>query len=495
MVKLLKWSDMSMSEQALAPFAQGILNRKGHEVFIDIDHYLEYLDEEYETVALLELIELYKEEFIGAVCYDPDPRNVSINMAATISAAYDILGVPRELVPELERLGIPILYDLERIEGTRAGRQMIVFESVKHRLAKDGLVHQVVREGEFHLMLRDFSICRRWACIYTDQSAEDREFRRCVLEFLDKNIPVYGWTDDEISFVKDVSSYGDYVIPMDWSSNHSYLASGEQEATLKQSIKRTEIREGKHYLALVVSDGDNVQWLERGFTRDSIFGQRRRGDADYKVSWTFSPSLVDLAPSVARDIFKTEKHDEFIASVSGIGYSNMLAYPIEHLPEFTRLTARAMERSDLGVICLNDDIRLMGDDEDLKKRLSYYTEHECITGGIWQLEPEFYEGGEGRVFVCDGKPFISVRWSFWHRSFDASRVTDEWIDEFADKINTLSPSENTDEGYTVINIHPWTINAGSLDRLVSKLGDHIELVYADELIELYKKNVISKGNI
>ena len=46
-----------------------------------------------------------------------------------------------------------------------------------------------------------------------------------------------------------------------------------------------------------------------------------------------------------------------------------------------------------------------------------------------------------------------------------------------------------EEGYTVVNVHPWTITMESLDYVVSKLGGHIELVYADELIEMIKANL------
>ena len=53
-------------------------------------------------------------------------------------------------------------------------------------------MHQVVAEGNFHLVLRDFSIANRRACVYTGESDEDRALRREVLEWFDPNVPVYG---------------------------------------------------------------------------------------------------------------------------------------------------------------------------------------------------------------------------------------------------------------------------------------------------------------
>lgn len=490
MVNLLNWSSMSEDERALAPFVQGVLNRKGIKVYVNIDNYMDYLDEEFAPVDLWELININMKEFDGAVCYDLDCNDVSINMAATISAAYDLLGVPRGLVDRVNKIGIKTVCDLADVHGNASERQRIVFDAVSHRLSHTALVHQVVREDNFHLVLRDFSICNRWACVYTDQTDEGRELRQHILSYLNKNIPVYGWTDDEISFVKDISTYGDYVIPMDWSSNHSYL--GQCSCTVRQSTRRSEIREGKHYVALVVSDGDNIQWLERDFTTTSAFGQRQRSDSDYKMTWTLSPSLARLSPTVAKGIFDTRKMDYFITGVSGIGYANLLAYPMEHLDEFTRQTAEAMADSDLDVVCMLDDISLTQDAQNVEKRLSYYARFDGIEGGIWELDPDHYESGAGRVFEACGKPFISVRYSYWHHSGDPRMITREWMDAFADKVNALTASPDSADGYSVINIHPWSVPVAAVDYLVSRLNDHIELVYADELIELYKKNVIKK---
>ena len=46
-----------------------------------------------------------------------------------------------------------------------------------------------------------------------------------------------------------------------------------------------------------------------------------------------------------------------------------------------------------------------------------------------------------------------------------------------------------EEGYTVLNVHPWTVSMESLDYVVKGFSDNVELVYADELIELIKTNI------
>lgn len=294
MIQSIVWEKLSEPEKSLAVFVQGILNRKGKRIFMDTDNYKLYVREPLTETDLWTLIEKNIDAFDGAVRYELNENDVAVNMAATISAATDLLGVPSELIGRVNALGLPTVRDLSQIAGTPAARQRAVFDEYKDRLRQDGLVHQVVKPGNFHLVLRDFSIANRWVCLYTSENEEDRALRRDVLAWLQVNVPVYGWNDDEIAFIKDISTFGDYAVPTDWSSNHSFF--GQNLHTVRQNVRRSPIRENKHYVAFVVSDGDNVQWLERDFFTSSTFGQRQRSDKDYKLSWTFSPSLVRLCP-------------------------------------------------------------------------------------------------------------------------------------------------------------------------------------------------------
>lgn len=110
-------------------------------------------------------------------------------------------------------MGLAVKADFRKIVGTNAERQKVVFDRCYDKLNKNGVVHQVVNGDNFHIRLRDLSICNGWACVYTGESDEDRRFRKYVLGKLDCNIPVYGWNDDEIAFIRDISEYGDYALP------------------------------------------------------------------------------------------------------------------------------------------------------------------------------------------------------------------------------------------------------------------------------------------
>ena len=492
MLKVIKREGLSREEYALASFLQGGVNKKHPgSILIDVDIYIEYVKESYVYCGLWDVLCEYLSEFDGVAIFDMDEGDVGINLAATVCAVENLLGVPRTLYERLESK-LPICFDASDYKGTNAERQEAIFNKYRDRLNPSGLVHQVVLGDDYHLELRDFAISKGYFTFFTDENEEDLAFRGRVLLWANRNIPIYGWTTNEIAFLKNVSAYGNYVVPMDWSANHSYFSLGKDESvSLKQkNIAKSPLTEGKHYVAIVVSDGDNVQWLERDFATTSTYGQRLRSPMNYKMNWTISPSMVELCPLVMQGLYDKAKNDYFITGVSGIGYTNLLTYPMEHIKAYAELTADAMVASNLEYMCMLDNTNMLANMEDVRKKLDTFASYNNIKGAIWEMDPNRYEDGKGRIFFSsNGKPFISVRLSLWHHSNRPGNITHEWLDEYANIINSYPVSPNTVDGYTVLNIHPWTVCIDDLDYLVSKLEDHVELVYVSDMLEAIEKNV------
>ncbi len=243
-----------------------------------------------------------------------------------------------------------------------------------------------------------------------------------------------------------------------------------------------------------------VGQIERGERSLAVFAQdilNRKGkrvfvDIDnYKLYVDEPMTEVGLWQLIEENagMFAGSKQDYFISGVSGIGYANCLSYPREHLDKFTELTSQAMRDSDLRVVCLLDNISLTQNKESTRDRLSSYAKFDNIDGEIWELDPDRYGSGHGKIFYACGKPFASVRFTMWHPSCREECVTHEWLDGIVRDINAMPVAPDREEGYSVINVHPWTMSMESLDYVVSRLSDHVELVYADELLRLIKENV------
>ena len=488
MVYAIKAGEMSREAFALAIFLQGGVNRHSRRLVLDIDNYLSYIKDEIEFLTLEDAIARFAGEFDGLAVFDLGADDVSVNLAATACAAENLLGVPRGLMGLLP--AGRVVFDAADFRGTNAERQRQIFYRYRDKLDRRGLVHQVVVGDDYHLQLRDFAIARGYLTFFTDETDEDLAFRREVLTWAERNIPVYGWTTDEIGFVRSISEYGNYVIPMDWSCNHSYFGTDRAVCVKQKTDPPKPLTPGKHYLTIVVSDGDNVQWLERDFSTTSHYGQRMRSAHGYPMNWTIAPSMAHLCPEVLRYIYGQAKHDYFITGVSGVGYNNIMTYPREHLPRYAELTAEAMASADLTYMCMLDNLATTEDTAEVTARLDEFAKYDGIGGGIWELDPDRYESGRGRVFFSsNGKPFVSVRLSLWHPSNRPEMVTPEWVESYAERINALPVKPDSIDGYTVLNVHPWTTNIAELDALVAHLADHVEIVSVRDFLEGVRRNI------
>ena len=487
-VCLIGTETLSPEELALAVFLQGAVNRGGKKICLDIDRYTDYLTLPYRRMRLAEALDAFAPDLPALAVFDYAEGDVSINLAAAVCAAEGYLGVPRLQLPSLGKYGLPVAFDAADVRGGDAERQRTVWLRCRGKLRRDCLFHQVTEGEAYRPHLRDAAIACG-AFTFFAKTGEDNAFLEEVLGWAERGIPVYGWTDNEIAFVRTLSCFGDYVVPSDWSCNHSFFG-GEAPVRQRQHCVPAKIKADprKHYLAVVVSDGDNVQWLERNFLGDGLFGQRTAGACSRKMSWTAPPLLARICPPALGKAYAAAKNDTFVCGVSGIGYTNCMTYPEELLPHYAEQTAQAMREADLHVLALLDNVAHTGGG-NAERRLAYFSAQEQIEGGIWQLDPDRYESGKGKIFWSNGKPFVSVGVSLWHPSCDPAKVTDEWLDGIVRQLNARQADIHSECGYTVLNVHPWTMDMRRVDYVLSRLAPHIEVVYAEELLALIRENV------
>lgn len=487
MIKVIKQIELTNEEKTIFLSLQGLVNKKEAKLYLDVDNYMAYIkDEEYEYTTLQKALKEFRSYYQGAVLFDFIIGDVSINIAASISGIKDYLIIPTTNRNLLKELNLNNYLDITTLQGDDIDKQEAIFEKYKNEFNKDGLIHQVCLKDNFLITLRDYGISHKWFCFYTKEDEKSKSFRKKVLEWANKNIAIFGWTSDEIDFVDDISKYGDYIIPSDWSSNHSFLDK-YHEVKLTQKNVKSEILDNKHYLTIVVSDGDNVQWLERDFSTTSSFGQRIKTNEDYIMNWTMAPSMVKSCPKVIEYLYNLGKNNYFVSGVSGAGYMNPCAFPKEYLPYFCQETSSLMKKSDLHVVTLLDNLKNI---DKIEEVINIYAKEDNIIGGIYEMDPTKYEGGKGEIFFSDNnKPFASVRVSFWSEDGTNASVSDTWIRNIANKINSFIIDKTSKEGYTVLNVHPWSTTQKDLDKLVSMLSKHIQIIKADDFLNLIKNNV------
>lgn len=484
---------LSNDEVALFTCLQGLINAQNPELLLDVDHYLEFVGDEYELqeISFLEAVEKYLPSLSSYILYRLSPESTQINAAFSISAATRALAVPLSL-ERLVKGKLTLSENLDKLNLDNLAIQRYAFDKYKDKLSKSGLIHQpgARDDDNFLISLRDFSITNKWLVLYCDESKEQRAFLDEVLSYLDKGICIYGWTSDEISFVNQISKYGDAIVPMDWSANHSFFGTFSPKLVTRKKHQE-EIKPNKHYVSFVVSDGDNVQWLERDFCFSSFYKKYGEVKRNYPLTVSLSPALIDLSPRCLEYIYSHSSNEDFICGVSGYGYMNPCVFPKEYLPSYVDKTSKYLSLMDINVVMLLDNLNDMTKD-NVDFVLSSYAKCPNIIGGIYEIDPSKYEGGKGKVFWSNGKPFVSVKASLWNvydSKEDEKPSKTRLISSLASFINSLPVSPFKEEGYSVINVHPWSTSCLDLDELVNLLNENVQILGIEQLLALMRENI------
>ena len=90
-----------------------------------------------------------------------------------------------------------------------------------------------------------------------------------------------------------------------------------------------------------------------------------------------------------------------------------------------------------------------------------------------------YAAGNGSVYWSNGKPFVSIRETLWNAN----------VESMAERINGYAKDPTTIDGYTAINLHPWSMSYQDAVKLVSLLDESVVVVTADDFIRLITENV------
>lgn len=500
-ITVINLGAMSLSQRHTIIALQGLISRDKPALFIDYGsathkyaleemekagYTLSYTDEDGNPWSFETVIKKFSSYITdgGYILYKTTEDHGQLNTATNLATLTGHLPVTEELEESVIALGLEKKEDISK-DDINLKYLKKFYKEHKDSFRKDSLVHLYYYASG----MRDFAIQQNIFVMYIEDSDfTGRLFRDEVMRKLTPSALIFGWCQYEIKFNESASRYGHSVVPSDHSYNLSILSCFDVEKNsfdthLPDSV---ELDDSKHYVSLVYSDGDNLQWIQNGF---SEFHTWQSYENDTPVSWTFPP-IAGALSSV--DIQRTLGNGEdvpFITGPSGGGYARISKMSSSELDAFSAYTASVMLDSGLNVMTFLDSVKGPGFYKSFEKRLSYFSRYDNIEGGIIQLDPNNYAGGGGRVFFSDDKPFVTIGFSLWHPSGNADEVTNEWLKEQVDIINGKKADINSINGYTVINVHPWTVGPDDLQYFVSQLGDNIEVIGVNELLAAVKQNV------
>mgnify|MGYP003303169042 CR=1 FL=1 len=500
-ITVVKASALSLAQRQAIIALQGLVARDKPQIFIDYGyetnryalneiqskgHELIYNDESGKPWNFSSLVAKFKPYITdsGYTLFATEEDHGQLNTAVNLTTLNGWLPVTPADEETVIQLGLEKKAD---ISGDNIDIKYLknFYKENKDSFRNDSLVHMYY----YAYGMRDFAVQQNIFVMYVDDSDyRGRLFRDSVMKDLKPSSTIFGWCQYEIKFTESASRYGHHVIPSDHSFNLSILSSFDatEEKFAAPYEGKVELDPNKHYVAIVYSDGDNLQWIQNGFGE---FHTWQSYGLDTPVSWTFPPIASQLASTDVKRTLAKSGDSTFITGPSGGGYARIMNMNSKELEAFSDYTASVMLESGLEIMTLLDEIKYINFDSSMQKRLGYFSRYDNIKGGILQLDPNDYAGGGGRVYFSDDKPFVTVGFSLWHPSGNADEVTNEWLAERASIINAKSADINTINGYTVINIHPWTIGPDDLAYFISQLDDGVEVVAVDELLAAVEQNI------
>ncbi|MCD8372924.1 MAG: hypothetical protein LUD27_06465 [Clostridia bacterium] len=412
----------------------------------------------------------------------------SVNVAATLCGITGFIPITESYVETAQSLGLEEKFNVDSAALTYKW----LFENVMSELSTEGLIHQdYTTSGETNRYLKDYGICNKYFHIYYDDvSIYSTAFKKTLHSFLDANCPILGYAYSEDSDVSFFSQYGQFLVPTDYTCNLTFLTAdifAGQTFTQPNDDSEEEADPNKHYVAFVVSDGDNATYWQNtaAFATNYMNASGREND-DFAVTWSMTPILADLMPSVISNVYNNAatENDYFCAPVSGQGYINAGDFAAqsdgEYFDDYTSKLDVYMQKADMSVVTV-----IGGNSQgNLTSVLEGYASCSSVSGGIVYDGNKYFSTNPGGVIWIDGKPFVQPRDSLWE-------TTPAYI---AARINSYPTDITSIDGYTIVNVHPWSHSYSDIRTIVNMLNDNVEVVSVDRIIQMMTDNITDKSN-
>lgn len=279
-----------------------------------------------------------------------------------------------------------------------------------------------------------------WQVCYTPDSERDAQADFDAFEYIIANSPqdmiVYGYMypdgGNEHPVVSRLSANGKFLMPSDWLRNAPFLQRlplpDGYQFQQKARVEADAIPlENKIYVAGIYSDGDNLQYVAN-FMRWNLWESSVHRTNPVPTSWEVSPSIVNVAPAIARFYWdNASSKDYFVTGVGGKGYTKA-----EYMtPEYTRTYWRSTR-----------ELMAFLDEREVRSWTGNYGTIVTIMNKGLGVAPQcdgIYEGYGGSDYMApdeiSGVPVVHMRGWTAHNSVEL----DGFYAELA-RLRALSPN-------------------------------------------------------
>ena len=415
----------------------------------------------------------YRAMLRGYVLYDRALNSHSINIATSIAGITDAIVVNPATLQFATAADLPLIADARTMTYSQAWAQY------GSQFNKDMLFHQETDKDD---VLRDYAIMHKGFVFHTDPTALDPP-----IGDQNSNGRIYGWGPVEFDLFLQASQHSQVVVASGWSWSSSTTSKWRVPlAKQKYHAAATLVaKSGRHYVAFVMSDGDNVSSLTGQFATDpKWFGSRHRGNFD--MTWDLTSTLAEMNPVAFNYYYEHASngdHKDSFVSPGGAGSSFPSEYP--DIPGLVASVSESMKLADQKVVSILDS-------SYEPSTLYPILDDPQVMGMMFKTYANAYAGRDGAIDWHNGKPIVSVKYSLWDGVHTARGIAD------ALNADTHRDAAGDQASFSIVNVHPWSTLGptgtgtgdpmSNLNQLVQWLDPtRVEVVTLEELIVHLRK--------
>ncbi|UII24112.1 AbfB domain-containing protein [Fulvivirga ligni] len=413
-----------------------------------------------------DLISKYLNEIDGIIVYDNGQPH-TINLATTLAANQNALVVAPSLVSRLTSApyNLPIVMDMRGQFTSKLQVYQTLFNNYWSGLDKRVLIG--LNPNAHKAALREYATALGAAVIWLDPNVSgESELLNNFLSSMPAGANYMGWWPEEGPGVERASNYGIATIASDWSTNLT-VHSGMPRTVNVSAPPAKPALQNKLYVAFILSDGDNLQYVEHLMRK--LWNNPDRGSVP--IGWTLSPAMLDAMPGALNFYYQTAtNNDNLISGPSGYGYSYPNSYP--------------------NATSLN---RFVTTTEDYTKRAGFrvVTIWNTITGGINQ--------NVGQSFANHAPSLLGLTaqntgggLSIYNNSMPGMALSCNYCtNEQAMKDHIGYASENWDGNsprFIIIQAQPWQgVTPTSFKNVANSLNSNYVVVRPDHIFQLIRE--------
>ncbi|UII24024.1 PA14 domain-containing protein [Fulvivirga ligni] len=413
-----------------------------------------------------DLIDKYKEEIDGLIVYDPAQIH-TVNLATTLAEDQNAIIASPGLLSKLtsEPYNFPILTDLRGQFNSKLEVYQELYDTywpnMDHRVL-------VGLSPNFHkASLREYASALGMAVIWLDPKVSgESELLNDFLASMPDEANYMGWWPEEGPGVERGSLYGISTIASDYATNLTMHSGFDREIRKKPMPVKPEL-ENKIYVAFILSDGDNLQFVEHLMRK--LWNNPDRGRVP--IGWTLSPAMVDAMPGALNYYWDSStENDNLISGPSGYGYT----YPnywtdLEDLQQFAART----------------------DEYNNKAGFNVTTVWNTIVGGISQQSGDAYAEYAPSLLGLTAQNTGGGLTVYKNTLPGMALACNYCTNEQAMKDHINGGSQNWDGNsprFLIIQAQPWQgVTPTSFKNVANSLGDNYKVVRPDHIFHLIRE--------